>query len=89
MNEELEGLVQLVVDVLGLHLFGDQVVHDAVDAEVQLLHSLLTILGPGTKCSKRDVIRNKQTFSRTNLDSALLSRSVRIFICFLYSSSRC
>ena len=45
IDEEVEGLVELVVDVLRLHLLGDEVEHDAVDAEVQLLHRLLAVLG--------------------------------------------
>ena len=45
VDEEVEGLVELVVDVLRLHLLGDEVEHDAVDAEVQLLHRLLAVLG--------------------------------------------
>ena len=45
-DEEVEGLVELVVDVLRLHLLRDEVEHDVVDAEVQLLHRLLAVLGP-------------------------------------------
>ncbi len=47
VDEEVERLVQLVVDVLRLHLLLDEVVHDVVDAEVQLLHRLLAVLGAG------------------------------------------
>ena len=47
VDEEVEGLVDLVVHVLGLHLLAHEVVHDVVDAEVQLLHGLLAVLGAG------------------------------------------
>ena len=46
VDEEVEGLVELVVDVLRLHLLRDEIEHDVVDAEVQLLHRLLAVLGP-------------------------------------------
>ena len=49
VDEELEGLVQLVVDVLGLASFCHQIVDDGVDAEVQLLDGLLAVLGPSLK----------------------------------------
>ncbi len=46
VDEQVERLVDLVVDVLRLHLLGHQVVHDVVDAQVQLLHRLLAVLSP-------------------------------------------
>ena len=49
IDKELEGLVQLVVDVLGLAPFGHQVVDDGVDSQVQLLHRLLAVLGPSVQ----------------------------------------
>ena len=49
VDEELEGLVELVVDVLGLASFNDEVGNDGVDAKVQLLNGLLAIFGPEKK----------------------------------------
>ena len=49
VDEELEGLVELVVDVLGLAAFDDEVGDDGVDAKVQFLNGLLAIFGPEKK----------------------------------------
>jgi len=45
VDEELEGLVQLVVNVLRLAPFDDEVGDDGVDAEIQLLDGLFAVLG--------------------------------------------
>merc|ERR1711976_40079 len=44
-DKELECLIELIVDVLCLHLLGHEVRDDGVHPEVKLLHSLLSILG--------------------------------------------
>jgi hypothetical protein len=49
IDEKLESFVDLIVDVLGLATFGDQVVDDRIDSQVQLLNSLLAILGSEVK----------------------------------------
>ena len=49
VDEELEGLVQLVVDVLRLASFDDEVGDDGVDAKVQLLDRLFAVFGSGNK----------------------------------------
>ena len=44
VDKKFKGLIDLVVDILRLHLLGDKVGDDGVDPEVQLLHSLLPVL---------------------------------------------
>ena len=44
VDKKFKGLIDLVVDILRLHLLGDQVGDDGVDPEVQLLHGLLAVL---------------------------------------------
>ena len=44
VDKKFKGLIDLVVDILRLHLLGDKVGDDRVDPEVQLLHSLLSVL---------------------------------------------
>lgn len=46
IDEECKGLVKVVVDILGLHLLSDKIEHNCINAEVQFLHSFLTILSP-------------------------------------------
>ena len=47
VDKEFKGLVNLVVDILGFHLFKDELGDDRVDAKVQLLNRLLSILCTG------------------------------------------
>ena len=44
VDKKFKGLIDLVVDILRLHFLGDKVGDDRVDPEVQLLHSLLSVL---------------------------------------------
>ena len=45
VDEKFECLVNFIVDILCLHLLGDKVSDDGVNPEVQLLNSLLSVLG--------------------------------------------
>ena len=42
--KELEGLVNFIVDILRLHLLGDEIRDDGVNPEVELLDGLLSVL---------------------------------------------
>ena len=44
VDKKFKGLIDFVVDILRLHLLGDQVGDDGVDPEVQLLDGLLSVL---------------------------------------------
>ncbi len=55
IDEQLKGLIELVIDVLGLATFDDKVIDDRVDPEVQLLDSLLAVLSP-VKGNKKELV---------------------------------
>ena len=42
--KELEGLVNFIIDILRLHLLGDEIRDDGVNPEVELLDGLLSVL---------------------------------------------
>ncbi len=55
IDKQLKGLIELVIDVLGLATFDDKVIDYRVNPEVQLLDRLLTVLSP-VKGNKKELV---------------------------------
>ena len=66
IHENFEGVVELFVEVLRLHLLRYKVSHDAVDPQVELLHGFLSVLAAALRALqalKQDFDLKEGTFA--------------------------